>query len=179
MSISLPYFEEDAAPRKPDVPPLIAALSAYVEQRITVRNEIERYKKLYAAYKAQLDALENQNGMVVQYSSMNAATEAGREVAQVQNMLYEQKQTRITLSNKLHKVLPLAVEDMLKRGSVVNIPQGAGLASYLIWYSDDGQYLVESLGFGQDSTKVFDDSERGKTLDELLTEAGILARYGH
>jgi hypothetical protein len=154
---------------------LIELLASCAASRQRLREQIVRHQKDFAEYQSALKDLENKNPVAVDLDALNQAAVMGDALQGLGREIFAQEHLRNSLGEKLDRVLPWVVTDMIRRGNKVRIPRGEGEGSYLIWLNDGHptEYMVEGLAYGEDPDKVLTDPIRHKTVAELIEE-----RYG-
>lgn len=164
--------------RSPFRSELLSILTGYAQRRATVRQFVQKLQKLHSEYKATLESLDGTRPASLDYQELDAVNSKGQELSTLGNAIWAEQSVLSGLTEHLERVLPYATEDLLRRGNKILIGEaGSGDASFLLCYDSDGiytqEYIVESLGYGEDTEVVTSDPWRMLTIQQLLEEPEV------
>jgi hypothetical protein len=153
-------------------------LTGYAQRRATIRQFVQKLQKLDREYRATLDSLDGTRPVSLEYQELDAVNSKGQELSTLGNAIWTEQNALSSLTEHLQRVLPYATEDLLRRGNKIIISEAAsGDASFLLCYAPDGidtqEYVVESLGYGEDIEVITLDPWRMLTIEQLLEESDV------
>jgi hypothetical protein len=157
---------------------LRSILTGYAQRRATIRQYVQKLQKLNHDYRAALDSLDRAEPVSLNYQELDAVNSKGQELSTLGNAIWTEQNALSELTDHLAQAIPYATEDLLRRGNKILIGDATGgEASFLLCYAPEGadtqEYIVESLGYGEDVEVIISDSLRMLTIRQLLEEPDV------